>query len=91
MKPMDGAAEPAARLSADAVGARIVLTCRSELSFCGLFRGAHRFGPRDGFVVETDSASGLSIWCPVDFVREVTVIPIRPEIRDDDPETEGPA
>lgn len=68
------------------LGRRVVLTCRSELSFCGTARSVHTIGSRSGVLVETDASSGFSIWCPLDFVKQVTVIPIPVE-----PSAEGDA
>ncbi len=58
------------------LGRRIVLTCRSELSVCGVARCVVEVSARLGILVETDSQSGLSIWCPLDFIKSVTVIPV---------------
>jgi len=60
------------------VGHRIVLTCRSELSFCGLARTVLQIDGRSGLLMETDSRSGLSVWCPLDYVKSITIIPIPP-------------
>ncbi len=58
------------------LGRRIVLTSRSEISFCGLARSVIEVGRRRGMLLETDSISGFSVWCPLDFIKSVTVIPI---------------
>lgn len=58
------------------LGRRVVLTCRSELSFCGVARQVLEVGARRGLLLETDPRSGFSVWCPLDYIKSVTVIPI---------------
>ena len=58
------------------IGKRIVLTSLSELSFCGIAREVIEAGNRPGVLVETDSKSGFGVWCPLEFIKSVTVIPI---------------
>ncbi|RMG44073.1 MAG: hypothetical protein D6723_19760 [Acidobacteria bacterium] len=58
------------------LGHRIVLRCRGELSFCGIARNILDINHRRGLLVETDSKSGFSVWCPLDYIKSVTIIPI---------------
>lgn len=82
-QPMFGSPVPPA-------GSRVVLTCRSNLSFCGTSRGTYAVGAREGLLVETDAGSGLAVWCPVDFVQQVRVIPIDPAVPDGSSDVDGP-
>lgn len=70
---------PGTGLATEAEGARVVLTCAGDLSFCGRLRGRRSIDGRDGLLVETDAESGFCVWCPLPFVQQVTVIPIREE------------
>lgn len=70
--------------AAEADGARVVLACDSGLSFCGRLRGRRSIDGREGLLVETDAESGFCVWCPLPFVRQLTVVPIREE-RPEDP------
>lgn len=70
------------------LGRRVVLTCRGELSFCGVARRVLEVGARRGVLLETDPRSGFSVWCPLDYIKSVTVIPI-PVEEPDAPSWEG--
>ncbi len=58
------------------LGHRIVLTCLSKLSFCGIAQRLIDVDKKCGILIETDQNSGFSIWCPLDFVKSITIIPI---------------
>ena len=58
------------------LGQRIVLTSRSEISFCGVAHSVIEVSKRRGMLLETDSRSGFSVWCPLDYIKSITVIPI---------------
>jgi hypothetical protein len=60
------------------LGKRVVLTCASEVSYVGVVSETPAFHARTGILLELDSRSHLSIWCPNDFVKEVVVVPIDP-------------
>lgn len=60
----------------DYLGCRVVLTCHGELSFCGVARAVLVVGTQRGLLVQTDPQSGFSVWCPLDYAKSITVIPI---------------
>jgi hypothetical protein len=58
---------------------RVVLTTMSELSFCGTARKLLTLDSCSGLLLETDARHGLCIWCPLDHVKRIRVIPISTE------------
>lgn len=57
------------------IGKRVVLRCKNNLTFAGLFKKIHE----DKIMylhIETDQSSGFSILCPEDFVDEIIEVPI---------------
>jgi hypothetical protein len=60
----------------EAVGKRVVLTCLSNVSYAGVVRGIVPFEGRTGAMVRLHEPSGFSVWCPLEFVKSVLVVPI---------------
>jgi hypothetical protein len=57
-------------------GSRVVLTTGSELAFCGTARELLVVDSCSGLLLETDAKHGLCIWCPLDHIKRVRVIPV---------------
>lgn len=55
---------------------RVVIELEGNLTFCGLYKGEQILDGREGVYVETDSKSGLRIWCPKEMIRDIIIIPI---------------
>jgi hypothetical protein len=55
---------------------RVVLTCDNNVSYAGVVRGSLLLEGKQGLVVRLDSRSCFSIWCPLDFIKGLLVIPI---------------
>ncbi len=60
----------------DAVGKRVVLTCLSNVSYAGVVRGVVPFEGRTGAMVQLHQQSGFCVWCPLEFIKSVLVVPI---------------
>jgi hypothetical protein len=60
----------------DTIGKRIVLTCLSNISYAGVVRGIVDFDGKSGAMVQLHQPSGFSVWCPLDFIKTVLVVPI---------------
>lgn len=55
---------------------RVVVELKNNLTFCGMHCGNQIISGKDGIFVETDSESGLKIWCPKDFIKEIITVPV---------------
>ena len=44
---------------------RIVVELEGNLTFCGVNKGELMLENQNGILVETDSSTGLKVWCPV--------------------------
>ncbi len=62
---------------------RIVLTCDSNVSYAGVVRQCLPVEGKPGLLLMLDERSGFSIWCPLDFIKKILVVPIA----DDDART----
>jgi len=60
---------------------RVVVTTKNELCYAGVPSSELIVNNKKGLLVTIDQKSGFSIWCPVDFIKDVLVIPI-PKERD---------
>ena len=58
------------------VDTRVVLEVKGNLLFSGISRGRQTVSSRCGIVVETDPATGLSVFCPEESIQEITIIPM---------------
>jgi len=58
------------------IGQRIVLTCSRDISFCGLSHSIHTVDQQKGLLLVTDQETNLSVWCPIEHIKEITIIPI---------------
>ncbi len=56
------------------IGMRLVLRTSTAINFCGLAKEIHSVNGREGLLLETDSSSGISIWCPISEIESITVI-----------------
>lgn len=61
----------------DCLGKRVVITTLGNVSYAGTLTELYtsKKGPQ-GCFVETDSLLGVSIWCPIQSVKELLPIPI---------------
>ncbi len=58
-------------------GDRVVLTCKSNLSWAGSYLGECRsLNGHQCLAIELDRASGFTILCPLEFVLELRHVPI---------------
>jgi len=55
---------------------RVVLTTKSEVCYAGIARAVLTITDTKGLLVQLDERSGLSVWCPETFIKEVLVVPI---------------
>ena len=44
---------------------RIVVELKGNLTFCGVDKGEICIEGENGILVETDTKSGLKVWCPI--------------------------
>ncbi len=58
---------------------RIVLTTYNEVCNAGVSRRVITIDGIDGLLVQIDDNSGFSIWCPLEFIKEIMVVPIPDE------------
>lgn len=49
---------------------RIVVELEGNLTFCGIDKGCYEVEGKKGLLVETDSKSGLKVWCPETMIKE---------------------
>lgn len=63
----------------ESIGKRIVLTCESNVSYAGVVRAPLEFDGRTGALVELHAKSGFAVWCPVEFIKSILVVPIPDE------------
>lgn len=49
---------------------RVVVELEGNLTFCGIDKGNLELDDKNGILVETDSKSGLKVWCPEDMIME---------------------
>jgi len=59
-----------------AVSKRVVLTCESNVAYAGVVRGALSYEGVEGLMVCLNQRSGFSVWCPIDYIKKLTIIPI---------------
>jgi len=55
---------------------RIVLTTKSEVCWAGLVTDVLTVRGNRGVLVQLDERSGLSVFCPEAFIKEILVVPI---------------
>jgi hypothetical protein len=58
------------------IGRRAVIVCNNNVSYAGIIRGIYEINNKKGELLELDTFSGLCVWVPLDFVKEIMVIPI---------------
>jgi|GEM_PF-1261517 len=62
---------------------RVIIELITNLTFCGLYKGEQSFKGKDGIFLETDSATGLRVWCPKDVIKDEIVIPTGEEVENE--------
>lgn len=55
---------------------RVVLTTKSEVCWAGRVTDLMTVRGTRGVMVRLDERSGLSVWCPEEFIKELLVVPI---------------
>ena len=60
------------------VNERVVLTTKNEVCYAGVATSLLTVAEKKGIMVQLDARSGLSVWCPEDFIKELLIIPIPP-------------
>lgn len=79
-------------------GERVVLTTSHNLSFAGVLQGALQLSGQTGTLVRLDEKTHFTIWCPLEHVQRLLVVPINalastpsPQLEiSDDPALSGP-
>jgi hypothetical protein len=54
---------------------RVVLTTDSMVSYVGSVGSLETWCGKEGILVELDTATHFSVWCPLLYVKELVVIP----------------
>ena len=66
----------------DMLGKRVVLTSKNEVSYAGVVHSIIEVDGVEGVLLRIDKDSGFSVWCPGKFIKDVLVIPIPEEMRE---------
>lgn len=65
-----------AQKAAQCLNKRVVLTCQSNVSYAGVIHDILEIHGKSGILLELDVKSGFSVWCPLDFVKSVIIVPM---------------
>lgn len=57
-------------------GRRVVVVCKNNLRYAGIIKMALDIDNKKGGLFELDHFSGLCVWIPLDFIKELKIIPI---------------
>lgn len=58
------------------VGERVVLTTSHNLSFAGVLQAPLELYREEGVLVRLDEKTRFTIWCPLEHVKQLLVVPI---------------
>lgn len=62
---------------------RVVLTTMNEVCYAGVPTHIVTVDGVSGLLVRLDQRSGFSVWCPESYIKDVLVVPIPRDLRDD--------
>jgi hypothetical protein len=58
------------------VGKRTVLRSENNVSYAGIVTSIEILQGEQGVLLELDARSRFSVWCPLNFVKELILVPI---------------
>ncbi len=59
------------------VGCRVIIEYYNNVIYTGTVRGILHLNNKEGGVLEIDAFSGLCLWLPMDFIKEIVLVPLQ--------------